>query len=109
VIIYINFVDGKNILDRGQISLCNCNGGVVSCAIEWIGVNMWCVNPHLTNKMLVCVNSKLGHFNDQIFLLKPITCIDIWVILIKFFGLTTFIVANLNTIVLLDHLNLIFG
>jgi hypothetical protein len=43
---------------------------------------MWCVNPHLTNKMLVCVNSKLGHFNDQILLpkesLKPITCMDIW-------------------------------
>jgi hypothetical protein len=46
---------------------------------------MWCVNPHLTNKMLVCVNSKLGHFNDQILLpkesLKPIICMDIWYML----------------------------
>jgi hypothetical protein len=25
---------------------------------------MWCVNPHITNKMLVCVNSKHGHVND---------------------------------------------
>jgi hypothetical protein len=43
---------------------------------------MWCVNPHLTNKMLICVNSKLGYFNDWILLskesLKSITCIDIW-------------------------------
>jgi hypothetical protein len=39
-------------------------------------------NPHLTNKMLVCVNSKLGHFNDRILLpkesLKTIIFIDIW-------------------------------
>jgi hypothetical protein len=32
--------------------------------------------------MLICVNSKLGHYNDQILLpkesLKPITCMDIW-------------------------------
>jgi hypothetical protein len=57
-------------------------GGVVSCAVDWVGVNMWCVNPHLTNKILVHVNSKLGHFNDLILLpkelLKPITYMDIW-------------------------------
>jgi hypothetical protein len=43
---------------------------------------MWCANPYLTNKMLVCVNSKLGHYNDEILLpkesLKPFTCMDIW-------------------------------
>jgi hypothetical protein len=68
--------------NRGQISLCNYNGGSRICEVEWIGVNMWCVNSHLTNNMLVCVNSKLGHFNDWILLpkesLKPITCMDIW-------------------------------
>jgi hypothetical protein len=57
-------------------------GGSCIFAVEWIGVNMWCVNPHLTNKMLVCVNSKLGCFNERILLpkelLKPITCMDIW-------------------------------
>jgi hypothetical protein len=73
---------------------------------------MWCVKPHLTNKMLVRVNSKLGHFNDRILFskesLKPITCMDIWDIWIKFLGLTIVIVANLNTIILLDYSNLIF-
>jgi hypothetical protein len=43
---------------------------------------MWCVNPHLTNKILVCVNSTLGHFNVRIVLpkesLKPIIFMDIW-------------------------------
>jgi hypothetical protein len=43
---------------------------------------MWCANPYLTNKMSVCVNSKLGHYNDQILLpkesLKPFTFMDIW-------------------------------
>jgi hypothetical protein len=43
---------------------------------------MWCVNPHLTNKMLIHVNFKFGHFNDRILLpkesLKLITCMDIW-------------------------------
>jgi hypothetical protein len=57
-------------------------GGRRTFAVEWIRVNMWCVNPHLSNKMLVCVNSKLGHFNDRILLpkesLKPIIFMDIW-------------------------------
>jgi hypothetical protein len=82
VVIHTNFADEKNTLDHGQISLCNCIGRVVSCAVDWVGVNMWCVNPHLTNKILVHVNSKLGHFNDLILLpkelLKPITYMDIW-------------------------------
>jgi hypothetical protein len=43
---------------------------------------MWCVNPHLTNKMVRCVSSKLGYFNERILLpkesLKPIICMDIW-------------------------------
>jgi hypothetical protein len=29
---------------------------------------MWCVNPHVTNNMLVCINSKLGHVYDWILL-----------------------------------------
>jgi hypothetical protein len=74
---------------------------------------MWCVNPHLTNKMLVCANSKLCHSNDQILLpkesLKSITCMDIWDIWIKFLGLTIAIIDKFNTIVLLDYLNPIFG
>jgi hypothetical protein len=61
VVIHTNFADGKNTLDRGQMSLCNYNGGSRIYAVEWIGVNMLCVNSHLTNKMLVRVNSKLGH------------------------------------------------
>jgi hypothetical protein len=113
VVIHTNFVDGKNTLDQGQISLCTCNGGSRICAVEWIGVNMWCINSHLTNKMLVHVNSKLGHLNDWILLpkesLTPITCMDIWDIWIKFLGLTIAIVAKLNTIVLLDYSNPIFG
>jgi hypothetical protein len=68
---------------------------------------MWCVNSHLTNKMLVCVNSKLSHSNDWILLpkesLKPITCMDIWDIWIKFLRLTIAIVAKLNIVVLLDY------
>jgi hypothetical protein len=68
---------------------------------------MWFVNPHPTNKMLVCVNSKLHHFNDRILFpkesLKPITCMNIWDIWIKFSRLMIFIVANLNTVVLLDY------
>jgi hypothetical protein len=43
---------------------------------------MWCVNPNFTNKMLICVNSKIGHYNGQILLpkesLQPFTCMDIW-------------------------------
>jgi hypothetical protein len=68
---------------------------------------MWCVNSHLTNKMLVRVNSKLSHSNDWILLLKkslkPITCIDIWDIWIKFLRLTIVIVVKLNIVVLLDY------
>jgi hypothetical protein len=74
---------------------------------------MWCVNPHLTNKILVRVNSKLGHFNDRILLpkelLKPFTCMDIWGIWIKFPGFTIDIVAKLNSVVLLNYSNPIFG
>jgi hypothetical protein len=73
---------------------------------------MWHVNSRLINKMLVRVNSKLGHFNDWILLpkesLKPITCMDIWDIWIKFPGSTIAIVAKLNTVVILDYSNPIF-
>jgi hypothetical protein len=33
---------------------------------------MWCVNPHITNEMLVCVNSKLGHVDDWIILISEL-------------------------------------
>jgi hypothetical protein len=73
---------------------------------------MWCVNQLLTNKILVRVNSKLGHFSDQILFpkesLKPIICMDIWDIWIKFLRLMIIIVANLNIVVLLDYSNPIF-
>jgi hypothetical protein len=43
----------------------------------------------MTNKMLVYVNSKLGHFNDRILLWresqKPITCMNIWDMLDQIF------------------------
>jgi hypothetical protein len=81
--------------------------------VQLNGMELTPVNPHLTNKMLVRVNSKLGHFNDQILLskesLKSITCMDIWDIWIKFLRLSIAIVAKLNTIVLLDYSNPIFG
>jgi hypothetical protein len=74
---------GKILLTDVKYLYVNCNeGGGCIFTVEWITVNMWCVNPHLTNKMLVCVNFKLRHFNDQNLLskesLKPTTCIDIW-------------------------------
>jgi hypothetical protein len=82
VIIHTNFADEKTLLTNVKYLYVNCNGGSLIFVVEWIGVNMWCVNLHLTNKMLVCVNSKLHHFNDHILLskelLKPITCMDIW-------------------------------
>jgi hypothetical protein len=112
VVIHTNFVDGKTLLTEVKYLYVNCNGESHICAVEWIGVNMWCVNPHVTNKMLVHVNSKLDHFNDRVMLpkesIKPITYKDIWDIWIKFLRLTIFIVANLNTIVLLDYSNPIF-
>jgi hypothetical protein len=113
VVIHTNFADGKTLLTDVKYLYVTATGGVVSCAIEWIEVNMWYVNSHLTNKMLVCVNSKLDHFNDRILLpkesLKPITCMDIWDIWIKFLGLTIAIVAKLNTVVILEYSNPIFG
>jgi hypothetical protein len=82
VVIHTNFVDEKTLLTEVKCLYVNCNRVSCICAVEWIGVNMWCVNPHLTNKMLLRVNSKLGHFNDRILLpkesLKLITCMDIW-------------------------------
>jgi hypothetical protein len=73
---------GKTLLIKVKYLYVNYNEGSRICAIEWNGVNIWCVNPHFTNKMLVHVNSKLGHSNYQILLpkesLKPITCMDIW-------------------------------
>jgi hypothetical protein len=96
----------KTLLIEVKYLYINYNGGSRIYAVEWIGVNMWCVNPYLTNKMIVCVNSKLDHFNDRILFtkksLKPITCMDIWDIWIKFLGLTIIIVANWNIVVLLD-------
>jgi hypothetical protein len=104
---------GKTLLTKVKYLYVPATGGSRICAVEWIGVNMWCINSHLTNKMLVHVNSKLGHLNDRILLpkesLTPITCMDIWDIWIKFLGLTIAIVAKLNTIVLLDYSNPIFG
>jgi type IV secretory pathway VirB3-like protein len=90
----------------------NCNRGSHICVVEWTGVNMWCVNQLLINKILLRVNSKLGHFSDQILFpkesLKPIICMDIWDIWIKFLRLMIIIVANLNIVVLLDYSNPIF-
>jgi hypothetical protein len=104
---------GKTLLIEVKYLYVICNEGSRICAAKWIGVNMWCVNPYLTNKRLIYVNSKLGHFNDRILLpkksLKPITCIDIWDNWIKFLGLIIAIVAKLNSVVLLDYSNLIFG
>jgi hypothetical protein len=104
---------GKIHLTDVKYLYATATGGVVSCVVEWTRVNTWCVNPHLTNKMLVRVNSKPSHFNDQILLskesLKSITCMDIWDIWIKFLRLSIAIVAKLNTVVLLDYSNPIFG
>jgi hypothetical protein len=103
VVIHTNFVDRKTLLTDVTYLYVNCNGGSRICTVEWIRANMWCVNPYLTNKMLVSVNAKLGHFNDRVLLpkesLKPITYTDIWDIWIKFLRLTIVIIANLNTII----------
>jgi hypothetical protein len=41
---------------------------------------MWCVNPHISNEMLVCVNSKLGHVDDWILLFsESIQSIYLWI------------------------------
>jgi hypothetical protein len=81
VVIHTNFADGKILLIEVKYLYVNCNEGSHIFVVEWIGVNMWCVNPRLTNKMVLCINSKLDHFNDRILLLKeslkPITCMDI--------------------------------
>jgi hypothetical protein len=50
---------GKILLIEVKYLYVKYNWGSHICAVEWIGVNLWCVNPHLTNKMLVRVNSKL--------------------------------------------------
>jgi hypothetical protein len=34
---------------------------------------MWCVNSYITNKMLVCANSKIGHIDDWILLFSEST------------------------------------
>jgi hypothetical protein len=31
---------------------------------------MWYVNPHITNEMLICVNSKLVHVDNWILLIS---------------------------------------
>jgi hypothetical protein len=104
---------GKTLLIEFKYLFVTATGAVISCTVEWIRVNMWCVNSHLTNKILVRVNTKLGHFNDQILStkdsLKSITCMDIWDIWIKFLGLIIAIVAKLNIVVVLDYSNPIFG
>jgi hypothetical protein len=96
MIIHTNFADGKNTFDRDQISLCSLQWG-----------DMWCVNLHLTNKMMVCVNSNFGHFNDWILLPKEsLNQLHAWIYetcCIKFLRLTIVIVAKLNIIVLLDY------
>jgi hypothetical protein len=41
---------------------------------------MGCVNPHITNEMLVCINSKLGHVHDWILLFsESIQSISVWI------------------------------
>jgi hypothetical protein len=81
--------------------------------VEWIGVIMWCVNPHITNEMLVCVNSKLGHVYDWILLIsKSIQLIWVWICRIcwiKFLKHTIIIVViEIDNIVLLNYSNIIF-
>jgi hypothetical protein len=70
MVIHTNFADGKILLIDVKYLYVNCNGKSRICAVKWIGVNMWCVNPHLTKKMLVRANSKFGHFNDRVLLPK---------------------------------------
>jgi hypothetical protein len=83
-------------------------------AIEWIGVIMWCVNPHITNKMLICVHSKLGHVDDWIPLInESVQYIWVWICKtcwIKFLKHTIIIVViEIDNNVLLDYSNQIFG
>jgi hypothetical protein len=68
----------KNSLDWGQISICKLRWGELYTTIEWIEIIMWCVNPHITNKMSLCINSKLGHVNDWILLISELIQ-SIWV------------------------------
>jgi hypothetical protein len=77
---HANFTEEKNTLDWGQILICKLRRGEPYITAEWIGVIMWCVNPHITNKMLVCVNSKFGHVDDWILLIsEPIQSIWVWI------------------------------
>jgi hypothetical protein len=75
---------------------------------------VWCVNPQITNEILVCVNSKLGHVDDWILLIsESIQSICVWICgtcCIKFLEHTIIIVViEIDNIVLLNYSNLIFG
>jgi hypothetical protein len=75
---------------------------------------VWCVNSHITNKMLVCINSKLGHVDDWIILLsESIQSICVCICgtcCFKFLEHTIVIVViKIDNIVLLDYSNPIFG
>jgi hypothetical protein len=82
-------------------------------AIEWIGVIMWYVNPHITNEMLICVNSKLVHVDNWILLIsESVQSIWVWICRtcwIKFLEHTIVtVVIEIDNIVLLDYSNPIF-
>jgi hypothetical protein len=124
-----NFTYGKTLLTEAKFLYVSCNEGSRIIAVEWIEVNMWCVNLHMTNEMLVCINSKLSHADDWIILLresmKPLwvwICGICWIKLLKqtidIVGMeidtilkhTIIIVAmKIDTVVLLDYSNLFFG
>jgi hypothetical protein len=71
---------------------------------------MWCVNPHITNKMLVCVNSKLGHVDDWTLLINESICLWIcgtcWIKFLK--HIIIIVVIEIDNVVLLDYSNQIF-
>jgi hypothetical protein len=110
---HANFTEGKALLTEVKYRYVNYDRGAYT-VVEWIGVIMWCVNPHITNEMLVYINSKLGHVDDWILLIsESIQLIWVWICgtcWIKFLEHTIIIVViEIDNIVLLDYSNPIFA